>query len=68
MYRRSWIVIPATVCSDVLPKCRPRRLAFLPRLFNRVAGLRKVYNRRNRVTEHNHRFCVQARGNGELFY
>ena len=53
--------------SDVLPEYCPRRLALLPRLFNRVAGLHKVYNRRSHATEHNHRFCVQTRGNGELF-
>jgi hypothetical protein len=39
----------------------------LARLFNRVAGLHKICNRWSRATEHDHRFCVQARGNGELF-
>jgi len=40
IYRHSWIVIPATVRSHVLPEYRLRRLALLPRLFNRIAGRR----------------------------
>jgi len=67
IYRHSWIVIPATVRSHVFPEYRPRRLALLPRLFNRIAGLLKARNRRTRAADHNHRFRVQSRGNGELF-
>ena len=49
IYRHSWIVIPATVRSHVFPEYRPRRLALLPRLFNRITGLLKARNRRTHL-------------------
>jgi hypothetical protein len=54
------------VRSHVLQEYRPRRLELLPGLFNRIAGLLKARNRRTRAADHNHRFRVQSRGNGEL--
>jgi hypothetical protein len=58
---------PATVRNDVLPKCRARRVALLPRLFYGAARFLEVCHWRHRESEQNHCFGVQPRRDGESF-